>query len=532
MAKAVGGGSSGAAPFKILASDIERPLTYEEVNRGWDNLEEERSYWVPAADIEGTIPADLHGTLFRNGPGVNEIYGTILKHPIDGDGMVVAVTFLNGQVHLKMAFVASKHRLEEIKQRRYVYDGQMGTRNRSSLYGSLATLGTFLTTGGLPKYAYRNPSNTNVFYWGGKLLSVYETGLPHSLDAHTLQTLGPDDLGGALTMGVFAAHFRLDIRRMRLVCIALRPGLRRAATLDIMEFDWSWNVVQRKRVSVDGLNYAHDFLLLPDYYVFHMTPFVKISYSQALLIMAGLTSPGETMRYYPDLPSRFVFIPRPEGKCEERDIVQVDTEPFHIYHFGTSEQHDIDTVEFTAVCLDTKFNMEFGCKYWLSNAHVSPGVVKHFMVDLKSGVCKAKKADRASVEFPTTHPYRHGHNGCRFSYLMASDREGHNMPYRDVVKFDIRQQLRQVWRSHGCIGEPVFVPRRGYEGCESGDEDDGYVLVQLYAPLQHRTEFIVLDAKHLDRGPLARVKLLHHIPYGFHGTFAPHVFLPQARSSL
>lgn len=47
-----------------------------------------------------------------------------------------------------------------------------------------------------------------------QLLTVYETGLPHSLDPNTLQTLGPDDLGGALTLGLMAAHFRMDIERM------------------------------------------------------------------------------------------------------------------------------------------------------------------------------------------------------------------------------------------------------------------------------------------------------------------------------
>lgn len=84
---------------------------------------------------------------------------------------------------------------------------------------------------------------------------------------------------------------------------------------------------------------------------------------------------------------------------------------------------------------------------------------------------------------------------------------------------------RQVWYSHGCVGEPVFVPRLGWKSCEVGAEDDGYVLVQLYVPETHCTEFVILDAKHVDQGPLARIKLKHHIPYGFHGTFTPEVFI-------
>ncbi len=71
----------------------------------------------------------------------------------------------------------------------------------------------------------------------------------------------------------------------------------------------------------------------------------------------------------------------------------------------------------------------------------------------------------------------------------------------------------------------MFVPRRGWESWNSGAEDDGYLLVQLYVPETHCTEFVVLDAQHVARGPLARVKLRHHIPYGFHGTFTPEVFV-------
>ena len=125
----------------------------------------------------------------------------------------------------------------------------------------------------------------------------------------------------------------------RLICIALRPGLRKPSALDIMEFDWNWKVVHKMRVNVPGLNYAHDFLLLPDYYVFHMTPFIKISQSMGFKILSGLSSAGEEMRYYPELPSRFVVIPRPEGRCKDRGVVEIDTDPFHVRlccHLGFS----------------------------------------------------------------------------------------------------------------------------------------------------------------------------------------------------
>ena len=78
------------------------------------------------------------------------------------------------------------------------------------------------------------------------------------------------------------------------------------------------------------------------------------------------------------------------------------------------------------------------------------------------------------------------------------------------------------------------MPRLGYASWREGDEDDGYVIVQVYIPERHVTEFCVLEAKHVGNGPLARIRLKHHVPYGFHGTFTPEVFIngPLLNSKL
>ena len=78
--------------------------------------------------------------------------------------------------------------------------------------------------------------------------------------------------------------------------------------------------------------------------------------------------------------------------------------------------------------------MDFDSELWLSNTSVAPGKVTNFVIDLNSKTCKHEIVDNASVEFPTTHPYRQGLSGTRYNYLMANDRPGENIPYRDVVK--------------------------------------------------------------------------------------------------
>ena len=96
----------------------------------------------------------------------------VLFIAIDGDGMVVAVTFDHGRVHLRTRYVATKEHLEEQSKRKFLYRGQMGTHPNSSLKDTAILLKNFLTLK-WPKLHYRNPSNTNVFYWGGKVLIYY-----------------------------------------------------------------------------------------------------------------------------------------------------------------------------------------------------------------------------------------------------------------------------------------------------------------------------------------------------------------------
>lgn len=117
---------------------------------------------------------------------------------------------------------------------------------------------------------------------------------------------------------------------------------------------------------------------------------------------------------------------------------------FQIFHFGTAQQVG-NKIQFSAVCLDTNFDMTFDSEIWLSNASVSPGLAHSFTIDLASKCCTRTQIDRASVEFPSTHPYRHGMRGTRYHYFMACDRPGFNLPYRDVVK--VRQMAVATYNS-------------------------------------------------------------------------------------
>ncbi len=100
-------------------------------------------------------------------------------------------------------------------------------------------------------------------------------------------------------------------------------------SLAIYEFDRHWQLLQHQMHHIDGLDYAHDFLLLEDYYIFHMTPFSPYSFKSALLVLTGFSSPGQLLAYHSDLPSRFIVIPR-NARAKHQEVRFFDTEPFHV----------------------------------------------------------------------------------------------------------------------------------------------------------------------------------------------------------
>merc|ERR1719153_669469 len=146
--------------------------------------------------------------------------------------------------------------------------------------------------------------------------------------------------------------------------------------------------------------------------------------------------------------------------------------------------------------------MEFQHGLWLANGDTEPGLLTTIRVDLESSQCVFyRQADRCSCEFPVVHPGRHvigpTDSVPRFTYLMAND-DGLGVPFTHIVKTDRHGKDRQSYRFEECsVGEPCFVPRTG-----AIDEDDGYLVAQVFNPAKQSTSFAILEAKNIAKGPV------------------------------
>ncbi len=471
--------------------------------QGYTSLKQEYDYWID--DIAGEIPAELTGTLFRNGPGLLDVAGQPIHHPFDGDGMVCAIAFDQGRAHFRNRYVRTAGYVAEQQAAKILYRGVFGTQKPG---GWLANALDF---------NLKNIANTNIIYWGDKLLVLWEAAEPHRLDPATLETLGLDNLEGLLPVGgAFGAHpwidpaCVLDDGAPCLVNFAIKPGL--SSTLKLYEFAPSGKLLRQYAQSIPGFAFIHDFAITPNYGIFFQNP-VRFN---PLPFVAGLKSPGECIAFQSQQPTRIVIIPR---NGTDPAILASAPTGFVFHHANAFEAGDDIVID--SVCYADLPQVEPDADFrQVDFDALAPGQLWRLRVNLPSQTVERQRWSDRCCEFPSIHPAKVGRD-YRYTYLAAAHNPTGNAPHQAILKLDLATGAETLWSAagdRGYVGEPIFVPRDPGNGAE----DDGWVLVLVYDAAHHRSDLVILDAQELRA--IARLHLKHHVPYGLHGSFTPQRF--------
>lgn len=485
-------------PLNMIASTSVQSYTLEDWQRGYLSQPNEYDYWID--EIEGAIPADLEGTFFRNGPGLMDVGGSPIHHPFDGDGMVCAISFQNGRARFRNRFVRTEGYVAEQKAKKLLYRGVFGTQKPGGWLANCFDLN------------FKNIANTNVIYWGGKLLALWEAAEPYRLDPDTLDTLGLDRLDGVLNPSDgFSAHPRIDPNcqfdggQPCLVNFALKAGM--CSTITLYEFDPAGKLLRRQVRSIPGFAFMHDMAITPNYYIFFQNP-VRFN---PLPFLLGWRGAAECIQFDAKQATQVILIPR-DGKSPMRMLA---TEPCFVFHHANAWE-DGDRIYLDSICYDSFPQVEPASDFRdVDFDQIPAGELWQFQIDLAENKVSHQVVSHRCCEFPTLHPRVVGRQH-QYLYLGTAHAPTGNAPLQAVSKFDRLTGEEQLWSfaPRGFTGEPVFVPRPGGVA-----EDDGWVLVLTYDAQHHRSTLAILDAQKIASGPIAQLHLKHHIPYGLHGNF-------------
>jgi hypothetical protein len=177
---------ASAAELEQLRSE----LWNSEIEADWENfyrtVKTEQSYF--ASEIEGEIPVDLQGSIFRNGPGRFDRGGKRYEHVLDGDGHILKFV-LDGssqRAHISNKYVRTAEFVAEEARDAVLFRSTFGTQPQIFKDNFL-------------NLKLKNQANTNVHFCGGRLLALWEAGVPYRLNPWTLATEGPDTLDGCVS---------------------------------------------------------------------------------------------------------------------------------------------------------------------------------------------------------------------------------------------------------------------------------------------------------------------------------------------
>ena len=473
------------------------------------NVEQELTA-VALTPTRGTVPAELQGTLYRNGPGRLERGGQRVHHPFDGDGMITAVRFGEEGVSLTNRFVRTEGWQAEEAAGKVLYRGVFGSQKPGGLRANAFDL------------RLKNIANTGVVQLGDELLALWEAAEPHGLDPQTLQTHGISLLGGVLKKGeAFSAHPRFDPGhhdRPRMVNFGVKTGPR--STIRLMEFATetddaagiqAGDLLSERRDSFAGFAFLHDFAITPNWAVFLQN---AVDFNPLPFVL-GQRGAAQCLQSKQGGQAKFWLIPRDSGAFAGQAPRIIDAPDGFVFHHLNAWEQDGEVVvesiyysDFPSIGPDVDFAaVDFDL--------IPEGLLEQCRINLDSGQVTTNRLSERCCEFAMVNPEKEG-LPCRYAWMAAAAREQGNDPLQVVKKLDLISGERQVWSAgpSGFVSEPLMVPRPG-----AAAEDDGWVLELVWNGARQGSDLVILRADDLSEQAVFELPLA--IPHGLHGSWVP-----------
>lgn len=446
---------------------------------------------VDELPLKGSLPDWLQGSLLRTGPARWEVGGKSMNHWFDGFAMLHRFGIGDGKVSYANRFLESKAYRAADADGELAY-AEFATDPCRSLFSRVSSLFD-------PKLT--DNANVNLVKLGERFIAMTETPIPVEFDAETLETAGVAfEAPGLMT----TAHPHLERSTGGMLNYVAKVGPRNRYRFFHLGPEAEEPEVLAE-IPVKHPSYQHSFGLTPNWFVLAEWPFVVNPLSIPLSGRPYI----ENFKWKPELGTRFWLLPRGEGS----PLGPFETDAwFAFHHINSYEDEDGTIVVDACVYPDAQIVKDLYLEHLRAGKPAAQSEVRRFRIDPDSGVTSERLVEE-SLELPRINYGRCSERPYRYAWGVASGDSGW---LEKIVKADLAEGTTTSWSEEHCFpGEPIFVARPG----EGTAEDDGVLLSVVLDADEGRSFLLVLDAA--DLSEVARAEAPHHIPYGFHGQFAP-----------
>lgn len=472
-----------------LTSSAESPATPPYLSGNYAPIEHE----ITAHDLPvvGEVPRDLAGVFVRNGSNPrfrqNGRY-----HWFDGDGMIHALRFEDGRASYANRWVRTWAFQEEEKA-------------GASLWTGVTERPDFTN----PRGAFKDTSNTDVCFHGGRLYSLWWLGgAAYVVNPISLETSGTETFGGK--MPTISAHPKVDMVTGELMLFDYKPF---PPYLTYAVVSPGGELVHKTEIDLPGPRLQHDLAITERFTLF---------FDMSMQWDPKLLEVGKTrVTYLRDRPARIGVLPR---HAPGSAIRWFETEPFYMYHtINAWEEGDRIVLVGCKIDAPVVGDPQNPAREvpTIGFLRLEPNLYR-WELDTKTGGVKETRLDDVLTEFPRMDNRALGRK-TRYSYNPRIAASAPTLLFDGVVKYDYEAGTSAAHSyPAGRFGsEVVFAPRVGASG-----EDDGYLVSFVACEATGESEVYVLDAKDVTRAPLARVKLPQRVPTGYHAWWIPAEQIP------
>jgi carotenoid cleavage dioxygenase len=444
--------------------------------------------------VEGEVPRELSGTLYRNGPN-QRFKPRGDYHLFAGDGMVHAFHIADGRIDYTNRWVrTAKWRAEDREGRNLV--------NPMNPFDCDPAFSDFVFTD------KDGTANTAVLWHGDRLLAIEEGHPPFEIDPHNLDSLGSFNYRGKLHTAM-TAHPKVDPVTGELVFFAYMATGPFAADVMVHKVSPEGQLTQSILVPTPYSAMVHDFVITENYIVIPIMP-ITGSMERAM-------SGGPPFAWEADKGAHVALLPR--GSDSADDVRWLEMDPWFVFHFMNAFEQDghiyVDGCQYPHAPLfstpdgeSTGQSLPFLCRWDID------------LGDRDARVQSTQLDHQFESEFPQCdpryvgRPYRHGWytspDGTVRSDIVENEKVYNTIGHYDHASGD--NQRFSCGNAH--VSEAIFVPRSA-----DAAEGEGFLLAVVTSFDTRTSSLYIFDALSVATGPLAKAHLQHHVPVGFHGTW-------------
>ena len=453
---------------------------------GWKSVDI-KSFPSCAANVEGRWPRELAGVLYRNGPARFERAGQRYQHWFDGDGMLHAWKIRTSGIQHRARMVETPKFKREQRVGRFVVPAA-GT--------------TIEDAASIRNNDDVNTANTAVLCIGNRVFALWEAGSAFEVAADDLATIGPLTFRDDLTAMPFSAHPLRD--RDGSIWNFGSLGLLGASGLLIWHVGSDGKLIRAATIKDEQSGYLHSFSMTDRHLIFVLTPY-RMAEGKAFF---------EGMHFAEDLPCRVAVV----AKDAPDNARWFDVDFGMVYHFADAFERGQEIVVRAARHSNANAARSPMAAAMHGKAGASGDSVElvELRIDLGKGRARWVESGIRGVEFPT---FDSRAGSARQSRIYAPTRTASaKAPWPNAISSIDLHRDRQITHSYGdsvLAEEHVFVPEP-----DSARAGQGWLIGTLLDYKTLRSGLTVLDAEHVDAGPLATAWLPYSFPLGFHGAFA------------